>query len=114
MDRFRHAIEDCNFFDLGYSESRFTWTNCREAGHFMKERLDRTLANSDWCDLFLDVAVTVLAARTSDHKPLLVSLSSNSSWRRRKRLFRFEACWNLDAEYVEVVKEAWSSGSERG
>lgn len=107
MERFRSVLEVCNLGDLGFRGSKFTWTNCREAGQFMKERLDRATANPEWCALYRQVDVSVLAARSSDHKPLLVSFSNSRSRRRQSRLFRYEAKWDHDEECAAVIPKAW-------
>jgi hypothetical protein len=52
MDGFRAAIEECSLCDLGYSGSKFTWTNGRDRADFTKERLDCALANQEWCLMF--------------------------------------------------------------
>jgi exonuclease III len=72
MDQFRNALENCRLIDLGFSGARFTWTNGRQGESLIKERLDRAVANKEWKSLFCEVAVYVLAARSSDHKPLLM------------------------------------------
>jgi hypothetical protein len=77
MEKFQKAIDECQLTDLGYIGSRFTWNNVREDVGFTKERRDRGLANLEWCTMFGEQEVRVLAARTSDHK-LLLLLSRNS------------------------------------
>jgi endonuclease/exonuclease/phosphatase family metal-dependent hydrolase len=77
MELFRTALEQCNLSDLGYKGSRFTWTNCQPDGNFVKVRLDRAVANSQWCCMFEGASVQVLAARSSDHKPLLLNWETN-------------------------------------
>ncbi|GLT53218.1 hypothetical protein SLA2020_265040 [Shorea laevis] len=69
MEGFRKALAECQLGDLGYRGSRFTWSNCREAAQFTKERLDRATATRSWCEKFKYVEVMILAARRSDHKP---------------------------------------------
>lgn len=82
MELFRYVLEDCELGDLGYKGSKYTWSNCREAGQFIKERLNRATANQAWCSMFSEVDVSVLAARSSNHKPLLVTFSSSRATRR--------------------------------
>jgi len=41
MEEFIKGIHECNLGDLGYVGSKFTWSNKRESGAFVKERLDR-------------------------------------------------------------------------
>ncbi|GLT77765.1 hypothetical protein SLA2020_493240 [Shorea laevis] len=107
MENFRVTLETCGLTDLGYSGPHFTWSNCRDAGQLIHERLDRATANLEWCNQFTNVEVSVLAAISSDHHPLLVCYSKKRRRRRRPRLFRFEESWNTDRECAEVVKRAW-------
>lgn len=39
---------------------------------FTKERLDRVVANQAWAEMCTNMKVEVLAARSSDHKPLIL------------------------------------------
>jgi hypothetical protein len=107
MEDFRRAIHECNLGDLGYTGSKFTWSNKRENGVFVKERLNRALANSGWCGLFPNASVEVLPVTTSDHKPLL--LRFNPKIQRIPKLFRYEAYWNIDEECGMVINHAWNS-----
>jgi len=67
------------------------------------------LANEEWCNKFLDFEVEVLAALSSDHNPLLLTLCSSRTIIQRPRAFKFEATWNVDVECAEIVKAAWDS-----
>jgi hypothetical protein len=49
MKAFRDVLQDCSLSDLGFQGSLFTWTNGREGDDFIKERLDRAVANHEWC-----------------------------------------------------------------
>ncbi|WJX56063.1 hypothetical protein P8452_41758 [Trifolium repens] len=49
---FRTTLNSCGLQDLGYNGDIFTWNNRQEEPHFIKARLDRFLANSDWISLF--------------------------------------------------------------
>lgn len=48
MNRFLWQI---GMIDLGFSGNPFTWSNGREGRGLIMERLDRGLANGDWCQL---------------------------------------------------------------
>jgi len=73
INGFRIALEDCQLCDLGYTGSRFTWSNKRTDGSFTKERLDRAVANMEWFSRFHFVTVRTMVARTSDHCPIQIS-----------------------------------------
>jgi hypothetical protein len=92
MGYFHFALVDCSLGDLGFKGSKFTWCNKRESEAFIKERLDRALANPGWCSRFPKVDVQVLLVCTSDHKPLWVRLTIPSGAGRRRASFKFEAC----------------------
>ncbi|XP_059429221.1 uncharacterized protein LOC132163036 [Corylus avellana] len=108
MAQFREALEDCHLGDLGFTGSKFTWTNCRQDGGFIKERLDRAAANSGWYHKFKRVDVKILAARTSDHKPIFITYSEKEGeFMQVKQRTKFEAKWLLDEGATDVLKRAW-------
>lgn len=76
MGQFKEALKDCNLGDLGYIGSKYMWNNGRQDDGFIKERLDRAIANIGWCNYFKKIEVKVLAARTLDRKPLLLSFTN--------------------------------------
>ncbi|GLT53039.1 hypothetical protein SLA2020_263360 [Shorea laevis] len=110
MEMFRSTLEACQLLDLGFRGPKFTWTNGRGARQFTKERLDRAVATKGWCDLFRDQEVSVLAAQTSDHNPLLVRFSKREAMWVPKRPFKFEEKWNLDDESGALIRSAWADG----
>jgi hypothetical protein len=75
MEDFQRALEDCCLSDLGFIGPNFTWTNGREGVASTQERLDRAVANSEWCGYFKEVNVSVLARRSSDHNPCIFLFS---------------------------------------
>jgi hypothetical protein len=46
------AMDDCSLTDLGFFGPKFTLINGREGAGFVQERLDRPVANSQWCGLY--------------------------------------------------------------
>ncbi|XP_059429232.1 uncharacterized protein LOC132163048 [Corylus avellana] len=73
-----------------------------------KERLDRTVANGEWCSLFPNVEVFVMARRSSHHNPIIISFGPmGSSGRQRNRQFRFEARWTKLDGYEDTIKRVW-------
>jgi exonuclease III len=114
MEAFRTALEECHLGDLGFTGPRFTWSNKRHDDMYTQERLDRVVGNNGWCDLHKSAGVEVLAARASDHNPILVSFTTTQPRRvRGRRTFKFEASWIPDIEYMDIIKNAWE-GEEVG
>ncbi|XP_042980069.1 uncharacterized protein LOC122310254 [Carya illinoinensis] len=72
------------------------------------------MGNLMWSDLFCEYNINVLAAQTSDHSPLLVNarkrgMRSLCFETRRKKIFRFEASWNVHEACNNIIKSTWSS-----
>ena len=104
-------MKNCKLNDLGFVGARFTWINGRHDESLVKEQLDHAIANMEWKSLYREVAVHVLAARTSDHKPFLMHFPHKSEERMRyHKGFKFEAKWQLNSEYGAVIEEAWHEG----
>ncbi|GLT70557.1 hypothetical protein SLA2020_426290 [Shorea laevis] len=92
MEDFRAVLKDCCLNDLGYTRSKYTWCNCREDSSFTKERLDRAVANSAWCEKFQNVDLSILAPQNFDHCPLLLSVGGcGVGDTDRSDHFKFEA-----------------------
>jgi exonuclease III len=87
MEAFQSTLEECRLLDLGYRGQKFTWNNGREGNDFVKERLDRVVANEEWCEIFLKVDVGIEEELSSDHCPVHVTLQEDMKRRRRTHLF---------------------------
>lgn len=107
MENFRKTLATCHLEDLGYIGPNFTWCNKQAGSQFIKERLDRVLANPQWQDMHPCRCVTVLALCSSDHVPVHVCFSGRRGRNRRAlRQFRYEVAWNKkDVEHV--IKKVW-------
>jgi hypothetical protein len=57
MVSFRNVLAECGLSDLGFKDSKYTWTNCQRDGDFIKEILDRVVANAAWCDMHRSIEV---------------------------------------------------------
>jgi hypothetical protein len=106
MESFQSTLNDCRLLDLGYRRQKFTWNNGRDGVDFIKERLDRVVANEEWCAIFPKVDICVEEEMSSDHCPIFVTLKED--WKRRRRLcFRHEARWVQEDEYTKIIKKVW-------
>ncbi|XP_070021012.1 uncharacterized protein [Nicotiana sylvestris] len=61
IDDFRHCINTCNLFDLGFKGSIFTWWNGRVEEDCIFKRLDRCLANFQFQQTFPGIEVQHLS-----------------------------------------------------
>ncbi|KAK6159063.1 hypothetical protein DH2020_006377 [Rehmannia glutinosa] len=77
IEEFRHTIDSCALNDLGFTGSRFTWTNMQQGENNIQERLDQSLANEEWTHTFLFHLITHLFRINSDHNPLVTEFDIN-------------------------------------
>ena len=75
MQQFRKVIDECGFMDLGFQGSKFTWSKHFENKSSIWERLDRCLVTNSWFMKFAGSRVFHLTCTSSDHIPILISLS---------------------------------------
>ncbi|KAL0402832.1 UNVERIFIED_CONTAM: LINE-1 retrotransposable element O protein [Sesamum radiatum] len=100
-------LETCNLIDLGFTGSIYTCTNKRPGIANIQSRLDRGVANTDWCLLYPKTIITHLPAIASDHCPLLLDTHPPTS--NRPRPFYFEEMWFRDFSCESLVADTWFS-----
>jgi hypothetical protein len=111
MENFQMALEESGLSELGYTGPKFTWNNGQEGADFIKERLDRVVANKEWYEAHPDVEVVVGAAICSDHSPIWVFPEGQRGRSRRPRIFRFEAEWETHKKCRKIIEEVWKDPS---
>lgn len=111
MRAFNSYVKQCGLFDLGYSGPAYTWTNKRFSSTPVFERLDRCLANAEWCGLFPNTNVFNLPIMLGDHAPILVS--TDSQFRKPKLSFKFENWWTMENDFQKIAKSAWLASANR-
>ena len=72
MDHFCTAIHHCNFIDLGYVGSPFTWSRNHPVEGHIHIRLDQALANMTWKSLFPNATIHHVSMSSSDHSMLTI------------------------------------------
>lgn len=109
MCAFRHLVKQCGFFDLGYSGPAYTWINKRFSSKPTFERLDRCLANAEWCVAFpiSNVYNMPIIHSLSDHAAIL--LSTEGPVRKVKCSFKFENWWLKEKKFQYCAKADWYS-----
>ena len=109
MQLFCEAIDAGGFVDLGYMDSRFTWSKHYNLGHSIWERLDRALCITDWLNHFAGTNFVHLICNTLDHSPLWIAPSGIDPLPSSKP-FRFEEMWLSNRGCGRVI-EAVRRGS---
>ncbi|CAA7038023.1 unnamed protein product [Microthlaspi erraticum] len=87
---FNLMISDCGLVDFPSRGNTLSWRG-RRRGKIVRCRLDRTLATEGWHDLFPVSHVEYLPMIGSDHRPILATLDSKITKRRKQ--FRFDKRW---------------------
>lgn len=113
INAFCTHIKKCGFIDLGFQGPAYTWTNKRFSSIPTYERLDRCLANAEWCMQFPSTVVYHLPMLHSDHSPILATESSSPNPHRSNKPFRFENWWLLEQDYREVAQRSWQRSTQR-
>lgn len=111
ISEFYCMIKDCGLFDLGYNGPACTWTNKRFNTNPTYERLDRFLANAEWCTTYPTTSVYRLPMMKSDHAPILALLESSRP--KIKKPFRFENWWLLENDFQKIAKQRWRKSNFR-
>lgn len=103
MDSFVDTINWCSLQDIGFVGPRFTWLFRKADGSQIRERLDRTLATSDWMIWFPSAKLFHLSSPALDHSLLSLSLLPRPQKRNAWKIFRFESMWLKDPRCEEIV-----------
>lgn len=91
LDANNLLIDKVGLVSLPYIGNPFTWTNRRDEGELILERLDRFLASLGWMEQFPNLAVYHLVSIGSDHCPILLTTSRKDN--STQRPFRFNKAW---------------------
>jgi hypothetical protein len=111
MENFKNALEYCELSEIHSRGPKYTWNNGKEGEEFMKERLDRAVANPAWHNLFPKVVSATELAIFSDHLPIIIWPNGCNNGRRRGSGFRFEAGWATNSDCRAIIKKIWKAKS---
>lgn len=103
---FRSMISISGMHDLKTIGGYFTWIGNR-AHYHIKSRIDRTMANCDWLDMYPTAHVKLLPWIGSDHRPLLVCTEDIKV--NKHSLFRYDNRWRFNPEVKRVIKDVWAT-----
>lgn len=105
-------MDDVGLMDLKYKGPDYTWSNCWEDIHLIRERHDRALANSEWITHFPNTQVLHLPRTFSDHYcPVLVTCLQTSTFSKQFP-FRCKESWLLHSLFLDLFKRAWGVNSK--
>ncbi|XP_019238868.1 PREDICTED: uncharacterized protein LOC109220945 [Nicotiana attenuata] len=103
IDVFRHCVNTCNLFDLGFKGSIYTWWNGRAKEDCIFKRLDSCLGNTELQEFWPALEINHLSKIGSDHCPML--LSCNPSIAPIKKAFRFLNFLLKYDTFLDIVRE---------
>ncbi|KAL6185325.1 hypothetical protein ACLB2K_041459 [Fragaria x ananassa] len=98
---FQSFISNVQLRDLNFQGLESTWFAMRNRRVYIKERLDRAMANVEWCSNQTRTQVFHLPKVGSDHRPILVD--THPSEIKGKPLFRYEQFWNEHTECIPLI-----------
>ncbi|KAM0904229.1 hypothetical protein ACQ4PT_018157 [Festuca glaucescens] len=99
---FNNAINNLCLFELPLSDRNYTWSNHREVPTLV--RLDRVFINHVWNSVFPSSTLSSLARDTSDHVPLVATISTLIP---KRGYFRYDAAWSLHAGFKNLIRSSW-------
>ncbi|XP_073353968.1 uncharacterized protein [Aegilops tauschii subsp. strangulata] len=100
---FNAMINALAWLELPFSDRLYTWSSKRDPPTLA--RLDRAFFDAAWDSLFPDSTLASRPRTTSDHVPLVVSVSTRIPSAGR---FFFENSWLLDPLFLPAVLPSWS------
>ncbi|CAA7026829.1 unnamed protein product [Microthlaspi erraticum] len=102
---FNLMISDCGFVDFPSRGNTLSWRG-RRKGRIVRCMLDRALATEEWHDLFPVSHVQYLPMIGSDHRPILATLDSKVTKRRKQ--FRFDKRWIGLEGLMDSIERGWN------
>ncbi|XP_028788193.1 uncharacterized protein LOC114744170 [Neltuma alba] len=103
MTPFRECIADCGLVKCETRGDKFTWERTG-----LKERLDWVFHNAAWSASFPRTFVTHEPRFKSDHRILVINSNNNDNSKRRQRTFVYQAAWELEDDFKDIISTAWN------
>ncbi|CAL9232043.1 unnamed protein product [Arabidopsis halleri] len=103
---FRNFVSMNGLLDLQHSGNSLSWRGARHH-HFIRCRLDRSLANCSWHESFPSGRCKYLRYEGSDNRPVISFF--DESMKKKKGLFRFDRRIIEDEEARKVIEAAWAT-----
>ncbi|CAD5323157.1 unnamed protein product [Arabidopsis thaliana] len=102
---FRQMLTSCGLWEIKHIGYQYSWFGNRN-DELVQCRLDRTVANSAWIELFPQAQTTYLQKICSDHSPLINSLMGMNwkSWAG----FKYDKRWVHREGFTDLMARFWS------
>lgn len=98
-------MEDMELHPIAELGHKYSWSNKEEGENRILTKIDHAIGNVQWMDLYSQAHVCYANAQTSDHTPLIVTLSRYVH--QGKKSFRFFNYMCEHQNFVQVVSKAW-------
>lgn len=102
---FRSFVSQNGLWDLRHSGNQLSWRGNRYS-HFIRSRLDRSMANCFWSEQFPMGRSSYLRFEGSDHRPLITYFNAN--YRKKRGVFWFNRTLTEKPEVEEIINSAWN------
>ncbi|CAA7018492.1 unnamed protein product [Microthlaspi erraticum] len=103
---FRSFLSKGDLYDIPHTGNPLSWRGVRYS-HLVHCRLDRSLSNGAWADIYLFSRCYYLDFEGSEHRPLLTILETNL--KKKRGIFRYDRSMKDNPKITELIEKAWLS-----
>lgn len=104
MFLFNSFISLLDLTEIPLQGRKYTWSNMQTPP--LLEKLDWVFTSSSWGLSFPVTSCKALTMETSDHCPMVISISTDIP---KGHVFRFENYWLLKPGFLDLVTQSWPS-----
>ncbi|KAG2258306.1 hypothetical protein Bca52824_077600 [Brassica carinata] len=107
---FRNFLASGDLFDLKHSGNYLSWRGTR-GNHLVHCRLDRSIVNSAWSDLFPSGRCHYMEFGGSDHRPIITYIDPTK--KKTGGLFRYDRRLSANPEVKAIITATWNAAPEQ-
>jgi hypothetical protein len=108
MREFQDCVHDIEVSDINSSGLRFKWNQKPRGEDGILKKIDRIMANIEFCDLFVGANALFQPYRISDNSPIVLRIPR--SIKQIPRPFKFSNILIHNMRFKEIVSDGWSLG----